>query len=90
MLSLLVCQVFCLRHMLHMLQLNSYQQATHFRWIKKNIGQLLPLLVPAALCIPAALLDGWSNVFAPLLAAVLLLLALHFRPRKAKKPRVCT
>ena len=90
MLSLLVCQVFCLRHMLHMLQLNSYQQATHFRWIKKNIGQLLPLLVPAALCIPAALLDGWGNVFAPLLAAVLLLLALHFRPRKAKKPLVCT
>lgn len=88
--SLLVCQVLCLRHTLHMLQLNSYQQATHFRWMKKNARHFLPLLVPAALCVPAALLAGWDNVLAPLLAAVFALLAVHFRPRKAKKPLVCT
>ena len=53
------------RKALHMFQLNSYKPATHMRWLKRNLGSLIPGVVLAIAAVVGGLLEN------PLLAAFL-------------------
>ena len=77
----------------HMLQLNSYRPERYRKWCRENDRRLVnvPRLLPF-LCVLTLWLCGRvpnSTLYA-LNAAILLLTALLNRPRRAKKPLVCT
>ena len=77
------------RKSLHMFQLNSYKPATHMRWLKRNLGTLLPGAVLAVAAVVGGLLEN------PLVAALLVSAVNGWgmvvaRPTKAKKPLVYT
>ncbi len=75
---------------MHMFQLNSYKTPTHFRWLRKNRGSLIPGLVGAVVT-AILLLTGIGRAVALVaVTAVFGILAVTQRPKKAKKPLVYT
>ena len=76
-----------IRKALHMFQLNSYKPATHLRWLRRNLGSLIPGALVAAAAVAAVFLHV---VGAGILAAVSACCLATVWPRKAKKPLVCT
>lgn len=76
-----------IRKSLHMFQLNSYKPATHLRWLRRNLGSLIPGALVAAAAVAAVFLHV---VGAGVLAAVCACCLAAVWPRKAKKPLVCT
>ena len=76
------------RKALHMFQLNSYKPATHLRWLRRNMGSLLPGAVVAVAALAASFPGNW--VGAIVLTVVSAVATIAVRPRKAKKPLVYT
>jgi UDP-N-acetylmuramoyl-tripeptide--D-alanyl-D-alanine ligase len=85
----LVYVLVVLRSM-HMFQLNSYKAATHFRWISKNTGSLVPSVLIFTLGVAGIFI---SHIIALGIVFIILcaVMALSHLPlKKAKKPLVFT
>lgn len=89
--SLAFFLILCLRYFMHMFQLNSYTAKVQFVWMGKNIFSLIPCLLSAVAAICVSFIEKREFAFAyTLFAMAVLVLALFYTPRKAKKPIVYT
>lgn len=70
-----------------MFQLNAYKYVFHFDWIKNSLGSLLPISLVAAISF-ALCFFGNAGIIIGCFANIVLCFLL--RPKKAKKPLVCT
>ena len=75
---------------MHFFQLNSYRFDTHSKWMKENMSKYLPHNLISVLLLIAVLVP--MNITAKtVVALVLFLIAIPVeKPKKAKKPLVCT
>ena len=69
---------------MHMFQLNTYRADDQWHWMIKNRGRMLPLLLPAVGGIIGVICGG--NAALIISGAAMLLAALYYKPRAAKKP----
>jgi UDP-N-acetylmuramoyl-tripeptide--D-alanyl-D-alanine ligase len=84
-----VAYVFVVLKSMHIFQLNSYKAATHFRWLRKNIGALVPSVLMLALGVVGIFAShvGLAAVYVLLCAGMV---SYHLPVKKAKKPLVFT
>lgn len=75
---------------MHMFQLNSYKASAHSRWLRKNLGSLIPGLAGAAVTVGLLISGIGQTVALGVMTVVFGVLAAIQRPRKAKKPLVYT
>lgn len=89
--SLAFFLVLCVRYFMHMFQLNSYTAKVQFGWMGKNLFSLVPVVLASASAVLASFIERRSFAYAyTLFAMAVLVLALFYIPRKAKKPIVYT
>lgn len=69
---------------MHMFQLNTYRADDQWHWMIKNRGRMLPLILPAVGGIIGVICGG--NAALIISGAAMLLAALCYKPRAAKKP----
>ena len=77
------------RKSLHMFQLNSYKPATHLRWLRRNLGSLIPGFAVAVVALLASVLDDPVLGVMPI-TAIIVACDYFLKPSKAKKPLVYT
>ncbi|MBQ8910998.1 MAG: UDP-N-acetylmuramoyl-tripeptide--D-alanyl-D-alanine ligase, partial [Clostridia bacterium] len=91
-----LCFFEAFTHHLHMFQLNSYHFDVEIKWIGKNMGQLLLLLLPAlgasllTLLLPGRLYILSGSLSSALMGGLALVLGYKKATKKAKKPLVYT
>ena len=75
---------------MHMFQLNSYSAVKHFRWMRKNVGELVTNII-ALLMLAAVIPLEMDNMLKLMAALVFVLFGIVNIPKsKAKKPLAFT